>query len=202
MSATARQPRPVPPPVRIRLPLPRRFLRCIACGTVKKDRPYALCAECWRVNGTLPPAWLRRLARLAEREAEQVSYREDPRFEQAARVYARRLRRARARAAREIRLPTYRGRPARPEAEQYDGLGGHDLGDLLDGQMHGAELPPLEASGHREISEAEIARWDARVDAWAEAHGFSLADAPAPEIRPWGYAVVIDGALVWTDDPA
>ena len=37
----------------ISLPLPSRFLRCIACGTVKKERSYALCAECWRVNGTL-----------------------------------------------------------------------------------------------------------------------------------------------------
>ena len=40
----------------------------------------------------------------------------------------------------------------------------------------------------------------ARVDEWAEARGFRLAEEPAPEIQPWGYAVEIDGALVWTDD--
>ena len=39
------------------LPTPRRFLRCIACGTLKKERSYALCSECYRVNGTLPTAW-------------------------------------------------------------------------------------------------------------------------------------------------
>ena len=37
------------------------------------------------------------------------------------------------------------------------------------------------------------------MDAWAKAHGFRLADGPAPEIQPWGYAVEIDGTLVWTD---
>ncbi len=40
----------------------------------------------------------------------------------------------------------------------------------------------------------------ARVDAWVAAHGGSLQDEPAPEIQPWGYAVRIEGALVWTDD--
>jgi hypothetical protein len=38
------------------------------------------------------------------------------------------------------------------------------------------------------------------VDAWVAAHGGSLQDEPAPEIQPWGYAVRIEGALVWTDD--
>jgi hypothetical protein len=33
------------------------------------------------------------------------------------------------------------------------------------------------------------------------AHGVSLQDEPAPEIRPWGYWLEIDGARVWTDDP-
>ena len=33
-----------------------------------------------------------------------------------------------------------------------------------------------------------------------KACGFHLAEDPAPEIQPWGYAVEIDGALVWTDD--
>ncbi len=53
---------------------------------------------------------------------------------------------------------------------------------------------------HREFSDAEIRRWDARVDAWVAAHGGSLQDEAAPEIQPWGYAVRIEGALVWTDD--
>jgi hypothetical protein len=39
------------------------------------------------------------------------------------------------------------------------------------------------------------------VDAWTAVRGFSLAPEPAAEIRPWGYAVEIEGALVWTDDP-
>jgi hypothetical protein len=52
----------------------------------------------------------------------------------------------------------------------------------------------------RELSDAEIARWDAQVDAWAAARGVSLVPEPAPEIQPWGYAVEIEGALVWTDD--
>lgn len=54
----------------------------------------------------------------------------------------------------------------------------------------------------RELADAEIRRWDARVDAWVKAHGGSLADHPAPEIQPWGYAMRIEGALVWTDDLA
>ena len=45
-------PKPVKPPV----PTPRRFLCCIACGTMKKERSYALCSECYRTNGTLPPS--------------------------------------------------------------------------------------------------------------------------------------------------
>ncbi|CAN5238240.1 hypothetical protein BH24GEM2_BH24GEM2_06430 [soil metagenome] len=62
------------------------------------------------------------------------------------------------------------------------------------------ELPEPQRSVHREFSDAEIRRWDARVDAWAEAHGVHLAEEPAPEIQPWGYAMRIEGALVWTDD--
>lgn len=82
----------------------------------------------------------------------------------------------------------------------YDGFAGHDPGDVLDWQMYGIALPELEGSGHQEMSDAEIADWDARVDSWAGAHGVRLAEEPAPEIRPWGYWMEIDGAMVWTDD--
>ena len=57
-----------PKPVKTPVPTPRRFLRCIACGTTKKERSYALCAECFRLNGTLPPSWFRCFAAKAERE--------------------------------------------------------------------------------------------------------------------------------------
>ena len=67
--------------------------------------------------------------------------------------------------------------------------------------QNGAELPTLERSAHREFTDAEIAEWDARVDAWAEQRGSRLAAEQATEIQPWGYAVEVDGALVWTDDP-
>ena len=62
---TRRQPTPTGTTL---LPTPRRFLRCIACGTFKKERSYALCSECYRVNGTLLPGWFGRFSRLAERE--------------------------------------------------------------------------------------------------------------------------------------
>jgi hypothetical protein len=86
------------------------------------------------------------------------------------------------------------------DEDGYDGLGPWDLLDLLDAQATGVELPEPERSVHREFSDAEIRRWDARVDAWAAAHGGSLQDEAAPEIQPWGYAMEIEGALVWTDD--
>ena len=188
------------------LPLPRRFLHCIACGTVKKERAYALCAECYRLNGTLPRGWFGRWARLAEREEAQYSYRSHPRFGKACRVYAGRRRRAESRAVLDRALPTLGRREresgGRYEYEAYDGLGPYALEDLVAWERDGVDLPEPEHSLHRELSDAEIARWDARVDAWAEAHGLSLADEPAPEILPWGYAVQIDGATVWTDDPA
>lgn len=101
-------------------------------------------------------------------------------------------------------VPAYRPPPSdhrNPyESEPYDGLGPYDLGDLLDWQMHGAELPEPERSGHCELSDTEIARWDARVDRWVRAHGGSLDDEPTPELQPWGYWMEIDGARVWTDD--
>jgi len=84
--------------------------------------------------------------------------------------------------------------------EAYDGLGIYRLCDLLDGQRYGVELPDPEGSGHRELSGAQIARWDARVDAWAAARGLGLAPESAAEIRSWGYAMEIEGVLVWTDD--
>jgi hypothetical protein len=193
-------------PVTTPIPTPRRFLRCLACGTVKKERSYALCSECFRQNGTLPRAWFTCWMRHTEREGAQVSFRNDPRFPQACRVLARRRRQREARAALDATLPrpgrstAVRSRPA--DEDGYDGLGPWDLQDLLDAQATGVELPEPERSVHREFSDAEIRRWDARVDAWAEAHGAHLQDEPAPEIQPWGYAVRIEGALVWTDDLA
>ncbi len=38
--------------VRTPIPTPRRFLRCLACGTVKKERSYALCSECFSSGPT------------------------------------------------------------------------------------------------------------------------------------------------------
>ena len=190
--------------VKTPIPTPRRFLRCLACGTIKKERSYALCAECFQQNGTLPRAWFTCWMRHAEREGAQVSFRNDPRFPQACRILTRRRQRREGLAALDARLPRLGRSPAvrsRPTDEDgYDGLGPHDLQDLLDAQATGVELPEPERSLHREFSDAEIRRWDARVDAWAEAHGQSLADAPAAEIQPWGYAMEIEGALVWTDD--
>lgn len=185
-------------------PTPRRFLRCIACGTLKKERSYALCAECWRVNGTLPRAWFGRWARLAEREEAQVSYRTHPRFAKAARVYARRRQRAEALAAGYAAMPRL-GRRAEvvreTDEDGYDGLGPYALEDLVAWERDGVEPAEPEHSRHRELTDAEIAAWDARVDAWAAARDFSMAPEPAPELRPWGYALEIEGAIVWTDDP-
>jgi hypothetical protein len=193
------------PAIRTPMPTPKRFLRCLACGTWKKERGYALCAECFRTNGTLPRAWFVRWMRQAERETEQCSFRRDPRFGKACRVYARRQQRRQALEAIEAALPkpgwSRTERRDRYADEAYDGLGSYELGDLLDWQMYDVPLPKPERSGHREMSEAEIAGWDARVDAWAAAHGLSLQDEPAPEIRPWGFWLEVDGARVWTDDP-
>ena len=204
MTTTSRTSRNASAPVKTPIPTPRRFLRCIGCGTVKKERSYALCSECYRATGTLPKPWFACFVRHADREAPQYSYRNDPRFEQACRVYARRRQRAEKAAAIDAQLPKLPRRELRDPrdlrtTEEYDGFGPYDLSDLVDAQ-NGAELPTLERSSHREFAEAEIAAWDARVDAWAEARGIRLADEPAPEIQPWGYAVEIDGALVWTDD--
>jgi len=190
--------------VRTPIPTPRRFLRCLACGTVKKERSYALCSECFRQNGTLPRSWFCCWMRHAEREGAQVSFRNDPRFAQACRVLARRRWQREARAALDATLPRLGGssavRSRSVDEDGYDGLGPWDLLDLLDAQATGVELPEPERSVHRDFSDAEIRRWDARVDAWVAAHGGSLQDEPAPEIQPWGYAVRIEGALVWTDD--
>jgi hypothetical protein len=187
------------------LPTPHRFLRCIACGTFKKERSYALCSECYRVNGTLPQGWFRRWARLADREGAEYSFRSHAQFGKAQRVYARRRQRAEARAALDATLPRLgrrnRGEVARYEEDGYDGLGAYALEDLVAWERDGVVLPKPERSGHRELSDAQIAAWDARVDAWAAARGFSLAAEPATEIQPWGYAMEVEGALVWTDDP-
>jgi hypothetical protein len=94
-----------------------------------------------------------------------------------------------------------RSRPERRDRyaeEEYDGLGPYDLGDLLDWQMHVVALPTQKRSAHRELSDAEIGRWDARVDGRAAAHGVSLVEEPAPEVRPWGFWMDIEGARVWT----
>jgi hypothetical protein len=60
-------------------------------------------------------------------------------------------------------FPWMRGRegPAddRFADEAYDGLGPYELNDLLDWQMYAVELPAPERSGHRELSDAQIARW-------------------------------------------
>jgi hypothetical protein len=204
MTTTSRTSRSASAPVKTPTGTPQRFIRCISCGTTKKERSYALCAECYRTNGALPKAWFACFIRHAVREAPQYSYRNDPRFQQACRVYARRQKQARKVAALDALLPTLRRREIRDprdlhSLEEYDGFGPYDLDDLINAQ-NGGELPLVERSSHQEISEEEISAWDARVDAWAEARGLCLADDPAPEVQPWGYAMEIDGALVWTDD--
>lgn len=206
MSTTTRRSRNGSAPRTTPIPTPKRFVRCIACGTWKKERAYALCAECWRVNGTLSRAEFLRAARQAEREGEQVSYRSDPRFERACRVYARRRQRREALAALDAALPRLGSRGTdrrdRYAEEAYDGIAPYALEDWVAWERDGVELPRPERSGHREFSEAEIAAWDARVDAWAAAHGDILAAGPAPELRPWGFWLDIDGVRVWTDDLA
>ena len=188
------------------VPTPRRFLRCVACRTIKKERTYALCSECYKLNGTLERGLFTYLARRAEREGVQYSYRNHPQFEKACRIYARRRQRARAAGVTGDYAPPREERGTdrrdRYQDEPYDGLGPHPLVDILDWQMYGTPLPRPERSEHRELTDAEIARWDARVDAWAKARGVSLADEPAPELRPWGYWMEIAGAMVWTDDLA
>lgn len=186
------------------LPTPRRFLRCVACRTIKKERTYALCSECYRVNGTLDRGLFICFARRAEREGPQYSYRNHPEFERACRIYQRRRERAGAGGAadgcgtpRVVRETDYRDRYPH---EPYDGLGPHELGDILDWQRYGIPLPEPERAAHRELSDEEIARWDERVDAWAEARGVGLAGEPSPELRPWGYWMEVGGAKVWTDD--
>src|SRR5690606_1114190 len=128
-----------------------------------------------KLNGTLERGFFTRLARRAEREESQYSYRAHPEFAKACRIYARRRQRARAAAALDAYVPGYQPRNADPRTryqhEPYDGLGGHDLSDVLDWQRYGTPLPRPERSEHRELSDEEIARWDARVDAWAKAQG-------------------------------
>lgn len=184
--------------------MPRRFLHCIACGTIKKERSYALCSECYKRNGRLERGWFTRLARKSDREAPQYSYQVHPEFKKACRIYARRLQRTKATRAIDTLIPRYepRGTDSRTSCtpDEYDGLAGHDVRDLLEWQRFGTHLPPLEGSAHRELSAAEIARWDAQVDAWARVHGSSLAEEPDQDIQPWGYWMEVDGAMVWTDD--
>jgi hypothetical protein len=188
------------------LPTPRRFLRCVACGTVKKERTYALCSECYKLNGTLDRGLFTCFARQAERESAQYSYRRHPEFEKACRIYQRRRERACAEGGTEFQaIPrVVRDTDARDRYryERYDGLGARELGDILDWQIYGIPLPEVERSEHRVMSDEEIARWDTRVDAWAEAQGVSLVDEPPPEIQPWGYWMEIAGVRVWTDDIA
>src|SRR5690606_22421275 len=115
-----------------------------------------------------------------EREGVQYSYRRHPEFEKACRIYQRRRERARSAGAADSYLTPRVVRETdgrdRYQHEPYDGLGTHELGDILDWQMYGIPLPEPERSEHREFSDEEIARWDARVDAWAEARGVRLAD--------------------------
>lgn len=204
MPATAQPTRNAARRFRTLIPTPRRFLRCISCGTIKKERSYALCSECYKLNGRLTHALFVHVARHAEREGPQYSYRRHPEFPQACEVYERRRQRARAIEAIDRMIsrysPTHADARNRYEFNEYDGLGAYELGDLLDWQMYGIELPEPERSTHRELSDAEIARWDRQVDAWAAAHGFSMTEEPTPELQPWGYWMEIAGASVWTDD--
>jgi hypothetical protein len=89
------------------IPTPRRFLRCVACGTIKKERSYALCSECHKLNGQLDRGLFTCFARRADREAPEYSYRRHPEFEKACRIYARRQQRAQALAAIDSALPHY-----------------------------------------------------------------------------------------------
>jgi NTP pyrophosphatase (non-canonical NTP hydrolase) len=72
-------------------------------------------------------------------------------------VYARRRRRAGKVAALDS-LPSMAQRQEPGESrdlrehEKYDGIGPHDLADVLDAQPSGVELPKLERSSHRELS--------------------------------------------------
>jgi hypothetical protein len=205
MPATAQPTRNAPQRFRTLIPTPRRFLRCISCGTIKKERTYAICSECYKLNGRLEPGLFLHVARNAEREGPQYSYRKHPEFAKACDIYARRRNCAQAMATFACLIPRYApanggDRRSRYQHDGYDGLGAHDVADIIDWQMHGIGLPTPERSVHRELSDHEIARWDARVDRWAEAHGVSLADSPAPELQPWGYWMEIDGARIWTDD--
>ena len=203
MPATAQPTRTASRRFRTLIPTPRRFVRCISCGTIKKERSYALCSECYKLNGRLDPGLFVHVARHAERETPQYSYRRHPEFEKACRIYERRRHRAHTIAPIDKAIPQYRLSNADPRAryerEDYDGLGAYELGDLLDWQMYGIELPEPERSTHRELTDAEIARWDRQVDTWAKARGVSLADEPAPDLQPWGYWMEIAGAMVWTD---
>ncbi|MGH7574296.1 MAG: hypothetical protein ACREM1_04090, partial [Longimicrobiales bacterium] len=171
MPATTRTHRNGSPRFTTPVPTPHRFLRCVACGTRKKERNYALCSECYKLNGTLDRALFTCFARHTERETTEYSYRTHPEFAKACRIYARRDRKARALAAIDARVPK-NWRPHvdprdRHEDEPYDGLGPYELADLLDWQMGRAQLPAPEESEHGRLSDAEIARWDARVNAWA-----------------------------------
>lgn len=165
----------------------RRFLHCVACGTWQKERSYALCSECYRVNGSLDRGFFTCFARHAVRETPEYSYRSHPEFGKASRIYARRWKQEKVRAEIDAKIPAFQYRPAdtdrraRYAEEPYDGLGSHDLSDLLDWQMHGVELPQPERSTHRELTDAEIACWDTQVDAWARKRGVNLAAEPAPE---------------------
>jgi hypothetical protein len=173
-----------------------------------KSAPEALLRPLRRVllgGGTLSPAWFGCFAGLAEREGAQYSYRSHLQFGKAQRIYGRRLQQSERREAPEAGMPArlgrrVRGTAGRYEDEAYDGLGPYALEDLVAWERDGVELPAPERSLHQELTEAQIAAWDARVEAWAAARGFSLALEPAAEIRPWGYAMEIEGALVWTDD--
>lgn len=172
------------PPFTIPVRNDRRFLHCVACGTIKKERSYALCSECYRVNGSLDRGLFTCFARRAVRETPEYSYRSHPEFDKACGIYARRWKREKALAEFNAQIPAWpssldrRGRYAQ---EPYDGLGSHDLSDLLEWQMHGVELPRPERSTHQELTDAEIARWDAQVDAWARKRGVNLAAEPATE---------------------
>lgn len=165
----------------------RRFLHCVACGTIKKERSYALCSECYRVNGSLDRGFFTCFARHAVRETPEYSYRSHPEFEKASRIYARRRKREKVLAEFDARIPAFRYRPSSTDRrglyaeDPYDGLGSHDLSDLIDWQMHGVELPQPERSTHQELTDAEIAEWDAKVDAWARKRGVNLAAEPTPE---------------------
>lgn len=85
--------------------------------------------------------------------------------------------------------------------EGYDGLDPYALEDVVAWERDGVALPEPEYPRHRELADAEIAAWEARADAWAAAHGFSPTLEPEAEIRPWSFAMEIEGAFVCSDDP-